>query len=73
MPRNLPGKIIREALPGPEMTEDQFRIAIGNLPIEAARWRWLQRNLSTVLEWPLELMSGVELGARIDQMIRRGV
>lgn len=72
MPRNLPGKIIREAPPGPEMTEAEFRAAMSQLADDAARWRCLRRNWSNVLEVDAPLPLGSDLQALVDQMRKQG-
>lgn len=54
MPRNLPGKITREAPPGPEMGEAEFRAAIEHTAQDAARWRCL------MLHWPAIFADALE-------------
>ncbi len=73
MPRNLPGTIKREAPPGPEMTEAQFKAAMETLTHDAARWRCLMLNWSSILE---DLMNEREpiMGSDLRRMVdtRRG-
>jgi hypothetical protein len=52
--RTLPGKIKREAPPGPEMTEVEFKDAMENLSQDAARWRCMRLNFSAILARVLE-------------------
>jgi len=65
--RALPGKIIREAPPGREMTKEQFELAMEDFTNDAARWRWLMRNLQLVLDWPVELMTAAHFRQRVDE------
>jgi hypothetical protein len=52
--RNIPGKIKREAPPGPEMTEAEFKLAMEQLAQDAARWRCMRLNFSAILARVLE-------------------
>lgn len=46
--RNLPGKITREAPPGPEMTEAQFHYALEEQTKAAKRWKTVRELLGYV-------------------------
>lgn len=48
MTRNLPGKITREAPPGPTMTAEQFRTALEQQAANAGRWRILRELLGYI-------------------------
>lgn len=65
--RSLPGTIKREAPPGPEMTAAQFELAVEDLTHDAARWRWLMRNLQMVLGWPVEVMTAAQFRQCLDE------
>lgn len=66
MPRNV-GKIIREAPPGPEMNEQEFVDTMNDLADDAARWRWLMRNMSFVLDHPVERWTAVRFRLWVDE------
>lgn len=71
MPRNIPGKILREAPPGPEMSEAEFRSSMEKLAQDAARWRHLSRNFTLVLDLPLETWTGAQLGRWLDESMQQ--
>jgi hypothetical protein len=66
--RILPGKIKREAPPGPTMTEAEFKDAMDNLAIDAARWRWLRRNWSALLDSDTALLG---TGGQLEEIVDR--
>lgn len=55
MARHIVGsRVTREAVPGPEMTEGQFKQAVTNMATDAARWRFLQTHFySRIGDTPL--------------------
>lgn len=53
--RKLPGTITREAPPGPEMTREQFELAVEDTTQDAARWRYLRMNFSAIFTELLDL------------------
>jgi hypothetical protein len=67
-----PGKIKREAPPGPEMTETEFKSAMDTMPTDAANWRWLQRNWSLFLEMEPPL-TGIDLRELVDYLRKQDI
>lgn len=59
-------RIKQDAPPGPGMTEAEFKHALQHMADDAARWRWLRKNLTRALEWKLEHMAGGELQEAVD-------
>lgn len=63
----LPGKIIREAPPGPEMTREQFEQALEDQRADALRFRWIMRNFGMIFEWPIEKLQARQFRQLIDE------
>lgn len=67
--RVLLGKITREAPPGPEMTREQFELAMEDMTHDAARWRWVQTHWNQIINLEVEALpfSGGSLRTYVDR------